>query len=278
MGAVSGDLEQLVDLVGVAQNVVVLTGAGISTDSAIPDFRGPNGVWTKNPSAEKSATLQHYLADPEVRRSAWRNRLDAPLWDAEPNAGHRALVALERLGKLDTLITQNVDGLHQAAGTDPAKVVEIHGTAREVVCMSCDYRAPMADALQRVRAGEADPECPRCGGILKSATISFGQGLVASDLRRSEDAASRADLLIAIGSTLSVFPVAGVVPLARSNGADVAIINGEPTGMDHLGTVVIRGSISDVLVDLVDALSRDALSPDALSSDALSPDALPPDA
>ncbi len=155
------------------------------------------------------------------------------------------------MGKLDTLITQNVDGLHQAAGTDPARVVEIHGTAREVVCMSCDYRAPMSEVLERVRAGEPDPECPRCAGVLKSATISFGQGLVAGDLARAEAAALSADLLLAIGSTLAVFPVAGVVPLARSNGAEVVIINGSDTAMDELASAVIRGSISPVLTELV---------------------------
>ena len=157
----------------------MLTGAGISTDSGIPDFRGPKGVWTRNPEAEKRATLQHYMSDPQVRRKAWLDRLDHPAWAAEPNAGHRALVHLERRGKLDTLVTQNIDGLHQAAGSDPERVVEVHGTIREVVCMSCDERAPMQRALDRVRAGEDDPPCRTCGGILKSATISFGQNLVA---------------------------------------------------------------------------------------------------
>src|SRR3954447_1255532 len=130
-----------------AQRVTVLTGAGISTDSGIPDFRGPQGVWTKNPEAEKTATLSYYLSDPEVRKKSWRNRLDSPAWSAEPNGGHRALVDLERQGKLHTLVTQNVDELHQQAGTDPAKVVEIHGTIRQVACLSCGERAPMERAL-----------------------------------------------------------------------------------------------------------------------------------
>ena len=171
------------------ESVVVLTGAGISTDSGIPDFRGPNGVWTKNPKAEKLATLQHYVADPEVRKLAWQTRLDSPAWTAEPNAGHRAIVTLERRGKLHTLVTQNIDELHQRAGTDPARVVEVHGTMRQVVCLACDERAPMERALDRVRAGEEDPACRTCGGILKSATISFGQALVAADLQRAERAA-----------------------------------------------------------------------------------------
>ena len=120
-----------------AQRIVVLTGAGISTDSGIPDFRGPQGVWTKNPEAEKQSTLQNYVADPEVRKRAWQSRLESPAWKAQLNAGHRALVTLERRGKLDTLITQNIDGLHQAAGSSPDRVIEIHGTMREVVCLDC---------------------------------------------------------------------------------------------------------------------------------------------
>ena len=178
------DVQLAATLVAAAQRVVVLTGAGISTDSGIPDFRGPNGVWTKNPAAEKMATLQNYVADPEVRKAAWQNRLHSPNWKAQPNRGHRALAAFEATGRLHMLITQNVDGLHQAAGSDPTNVVEIHGTVREVVCLACDERAPMERALARVEAGEDDPPCRSCGGILKSATISFGQSLVMEDLAR----------------------------------------------------------------------------------------------
>jgi NAD-dependent deacetylase len=234
-----------------AERVVVLTGAGISTDSGIPDFRGPQGVWTKNPQAEKTATLQHYMANPDVRKQAWRNRLESSAWSAEPNAGHRALVALERRGKLHTLVTQNIDELHQRAGTDPGKVVEIHGTMRQVVCMSCGERAPMERALERVRAGEDDPPCRTCGGILKSATISFGQNLVPEDLERSERAAAACDLLLAVGSSLTVYPAAGLVPLARATGARVVIVNAEPTPYDDIADAVLRGSISEVLTGLL---------------------------
>jgi NAD-dependent deacetylase len=236
-----------------ADRVVVLTGAGISTESGIPDFRGPKGVWTRDPQAEKMATLQHYVADPEVRKRAWQSRLESPAWTAQPNAGHRALVTLERRGKLHTLITQNVDGLHQQAGSDPARVVEIHGTMREVVCLSCGERADMQRALVRVRAGEADPPCRTCGGILKSATISFGQGLVADDLDRARAAADTCDLLLAVGSTLSVYPIAGVVPVAKEAGARVVILNAEPTAMDTLADAVLRGSIGEILPRLVAA-------------------------
>jgi NAD-dependent deacetylase len=245
------DFERLVTVVRgwieAAERVVVLTGAGVSTDSGIPDFRGPQGVWTRNPEAEKQSTIQHYVADPEVRRRAWRSRLESPAWSAQPNAGHRALVALERRGKLDTLITQNIDGLHQAAGSSPERVVEVHGTMREVVCLDCGQRAPMERALARVRAGEDDPPCRTCGGILKSATISFGQGLVPEDLRRAEQAARRCDLMLAVGTKLSVWPVAGVVPVAKDSGARVVIVNAESTEMDGMADAVLRGPIGDIL-------------------------------
>ena len=230
-----------------AQAVTVLTGAGISTDSGIPDFRGPNGVWTKNPKAEKMFTLQNYLADPEVRRLSWRNRLESTAWAAAPNDGHRALVELERRGKLHTLVTQNIDELHQKAGTSPARVVEIHGTMRQVVCMSCDERAPMEVALERVRNGEDDPACRTCGGILKSATISFGQNLVEADLLRAQLAAEECDLLLAVGSSLTVYPAAALVPIAKEHGARVVIVNAEPTPYDDIADAVLRRSISEVL-------------------------------
>ena len=236
-----------------SERIVVLTGAGISTDSGIPDFRGPQGVWTKNPGAEKMATLQHYMADREVRVRAWRSRLETFAREREPNAGHRALVELERRGTLHTLITQNVDGLHRLAGSSPDKIVEIHGTIREVVCMACGERAPMERALARVEAGEDDPPCRSCGGILKSATISFGQALVEEDLMRAQIAASECDLMLAVGSTLSVYPIAGVVPVAKRAGARVVIVNAEPTEMDEIADAVLRGSISEILPRLVGA-------------------------
>jgi NAD-dependent deacetylase len=248
---VERQIERVRAWVDESDHVVVLTGAGISTDSGIPDFRGPNGVWTRDPEAEKRATLQHYMADPQVRRRAWRDRLEHPAWTAEPNAGHRAITDLERRGKLDRVISQNVDGLQQAAGTDPARVIEVHGTVHEVVCMSCDERAPMERALDRVRAGEADPHCRTCGGILKSATISFGQNLVPADIEAAASAARRADLLLAVGSTLAVYPVADVVPVARMSGARIVIVNASETAMDHLADVVLRGSISDLLPRVV---------------------------
>jgi len=234
-----------------AKRVVVLTGAGISTDSGIPDFRGPQGLWTKNPKAEKLSDIRYYMSDPEVRRLAWQSRLEHPAWTATPNAGHRALVELERRGKLHALITQNIDELHQLAGNSPEKVIEVHGTVRQVVCMSCDERAPMERALARVRAGEADPPCRSCGGILKSATISFGQALVPEVIDRALQAAAQAEVLLAVGTTLQVYPVAGAVPAAKSAGARVVIINAQPTAMDDLADAVFNDSISEVLPKLV---------------------------
>ena len=230
-----------------AQRIVVLTGAGISTDSGIPDFRGPQGVWTRNPAAEKQSTIQNYLADKEVRKAAWRGRLEHTAWSARPNRGHDALVTLERRGKLHALITQNVDELHQIAGNSPDKVIEVHGTIRRVMCWQCGERAPMEKALARVRAGEEDPACRSCGGILKSDTISFGQALVPEVIDRAMTVAGEADLLLAIGSTLQVYPVAGAVPLAKRAGAKVVIVNAEPTGMDELADAVLRGSIGEIL-------------------------------
>lgn len=240
-------------LVAGAQRIVVLTGAGISTDSGIRDFRGPNGVWTKNPEAERMATLQVYVREPEVRKKAWQNRLHSEVWRATPNDGHRALVTLERTGRLHTLITQNIDGLHQAAGSDPDLVIEVHGTVHEVTCLSCDDRAPMERALDRVRAGEEDPACRSCGGILKSATISFGQNLVEADLLRAFAAAEQCDLFLAIGSSLGVYPAAETVPIALRGGAALVILNGEPTPFDREADVVVHDSISEVLPRIVAA-------------------------
>jgi NAD-dependent deacetylase len=234
-----------------ARSVVVLTGAGISTESGIPDFRGPNGVWTKDPKAEKLSNLYHYMNDPEVRVAAWQARLVHPAWTAEPNAGHLALADLERGGHLDTLVTQNIDGLHQKAGSSPDRVIEIHGTVRQVVCMACAEQAPMERALDRVRAGEADPPCRSCGGILKSATISFGQNLVAEDLIRAEKAARGCDLFLALGTTLTVFPVAALPGMALEGGARLVIANAEPTPYDARADAILRGNLGDVLPQLV---------------------------
>jgi NAD-dependent deacetylase len=235
------------DLVSRGRRVVVLSGAGISTESGIPDYRGPEGVWTKDPEAERLARIEVYLRDAEARKAAWRNRLRSPVWAAKPNAAHRALVDLERQGRLDTLVTQNIDGLHQLAGNDPSKIVEIHGTIREVVCVSCRDRGPAEDALGRVRAGEEDPPCLHCGGILKTATISFGESLVVADLRRAERATLGCDVLLVVGTSLAVYPAAGLVPLAAERGAAVVIVNEEPTPLDGVADAIVHARLGAVL-------------------------------
>src|SRR5687767_14073391 len=233
--------------IAASRAITALTGAGISTDSGIPDFRGPQGVWTRDPKAERLSNIHHYMTDPEVRRLSWRGRLEHPAWQAQPNAGHRALVALEQRGSLRAVVTQNIDGLHQVAGHAPSKVVEVHGTMRDVMCLTCTWRGPAGPVLDRVRDGEADPPCQSCGGILKSATISFGQALVPEVIDAASRAARDADLLLAVGTSLQVYPVAGLVPLAKSFGARVVIVNAEPTPFDDIADAVIRAPIGDVL-------------------------------
>ena len=246
-------LDQVKAWVDDAQRIVVLTGAGISTESGIPDFRGPQGVWTRNPLAEKLSNIHYYMSDPEVRKAAWKSRLEHPAWTAKPNAGHLALAALEKRGKLHALVTQNIDELHQMAGNSPDKVIEVHGTVRKVVCMACGMTAPMQNALDRVRAGEDDPACRHCGGILKSATISFGQALVPEVIERALRSAGEADLFLAIGTTLQVYPIAGAVEIASSVGARIVILNAEETPFDGIADAVIREPIGAVLPELVGA-------------------------
>lgn len=234
-----------------ARRVVALTGAGISTDSGIPDFRGPQGLWTRNPAAEKMSDIRHYLEDPEVRKASWQNRLSSPAWSAQPNPGHLALVELEKRRKLHALITQNIDELHQIAGNSPERVIEVHGTMRRFMCFGCGMRGPMPLALERVRAGEADPHCRDCGGILKSDTISFGQQLVPEVIDRAMRAAAEADLFLALGTSLQVYPVAGAVELARSAGARIVIVNAEATPFDRVADAVFNESISAVLPRII---------------------------
>jgi NAD-dependent deacetylase len=230
-----------------AKRVVALTGAGISTDSGIPDYRGPQGVWTKNPLAEKMSDIRYYMNDPEVRKLSWQSRLASPAYTARPNNGHRALAELEKRGKLHALITQNVDGLHQRAGIPTEKVIEVHGNLHRAMCLSCGWRDDMQIVLARVRAGEEDPACAECGGILKSDTISFGQALIPEVIDRAMQVAAEADVLLAVGSTLQVYPVAGAVPLAKQAGAKLVILNAQPTQFDELADAVLNTSIGEAL-------------------------------
>lgn len=225
------------------RKLAVMTGAGISTDSGIPDFRGPQGVWTRNPGAEKLSTFQAYLADPQVRRRSWQARLAHPAWSAQPNAAHQALARLAGSAIDTRVITQNIDELHQRAGTPRGRVIELHGTMFAVVCTGCGERTPMAGVLARVRAGEDDPPCPGCGGILKSATVMFGQPLDPQTLRQAAAAASGCDLFLAIGSTLTVEPAASLCAVAVRAGARLVIVNRDPTPYDPAALSVIREPI-----------------------------------
>ena len=233
--------------VDAAERVVVLTGAGISTESGIPDFRGPKGLWTRDPEAEKLSDIRYYMSDGEIRKKAWQARLVHPAWEAQPNRGHEAIVALERRGKLHALITQNVDGLHQKAGNSPERVIEVHGTVHKVICMSCGWKGPMQETLLRLLTGEDDPPCKLCGGILKSDTISFGQNLIPEVIARAMRSAAEADCFIAVGSSLQVYPIAGAVSEAKSAGARVVIVNAEPTPYDDIADAVISEAIGQTL-------------------------------
>jgi NAD-dependent deacetylase len=234
-----------------SSRIVVLTGAGISTESGLPDFRGPQGLWTKDPDAEKLSDIRYYMSDSEIRKKAWRQRLEMLSRLAEPNRGHLAIVELERRGTLHAVVTQNIDGLHQKAGTSPDLVIEVHGTVRKVRCMRCTWKGPMEETLARVTAGESDPPCLQCGGILKSDTISFGQALVPAVISRAMRAAETADLLLAVGTSLQVYPIAGAVPAAHAAAARVVILNGEPTPFDEMADAVLGGSIGEMLPQLL---------------------------
>lgn len=246
-------LDKARELIESATRVVVLTGAGISTDSGIPDFRGPQGVWTLNPKAERMSDIRYYVSDPEVRRLSWQSRLAHPAWSAHPNAGHRALVHLEQRGKLHALVTQNIDGLHQRAGNSASLVIEVHGTLHKAICLSCGWRGPMQSVLERVRAGDEDPSCETCNGILKSDTISFGQALVPQVIERAMRVATETDCLLAVGTSLQVYPIAAAVPAAKAAGASLVILNAQPTPFDEIADVKLTTGIGEALPALCGA-------------------------
>lgn len=236
--------------------IAVLTGAGISTDSGIPDYRGPQGLWRRDPEAGKLVTYAYYMADPEIRRRSWRMRRDSPAWRARPNAAHEALARLAREGVPVRVITQNVDGLHQRAGLPEHDVLELHGTSRTVVCTRCAARTAMADALARVGEGEEDPPCRECGGILKSATVMFGQSLDPAVLGEAVAVARACDIFLAVGTSLRVRPAASLAGLAAGHGARLLVVNAEPTPYDPLAERVVRAPISEALPPLLAELTR----------------------
>ncbi|MGW7254343.1 SIR2 family NAD-dependent protein deacylase [Streptomyces sp. NPDC054834] len=237
--------------------VALLSGAGISTDSGIPDYRGPGGLWRRDPEAEKLVTYEFYMGDPEIRRRSWQMRRKNRTLKAEPNAAHRAVAELERAGFPVRVITQNVDGLHQLAGLPARKVLELHGTARSVVCTNCHARGPMEDALARVEAGEEDPPCRECGGVLKSATVMFGERLDPVVLGDALAVSKACQVFIAVGSSLQVQPAAGLVGVAADHGARLIIVNAEPTPYDELAEEVVREPIGTALPRLLSAMTQE---------------------
>jgi NAD-dependent deacetylase len=248
-------------LVAESPRVLVFSGAGISTSSGIPDFRGPNGVWTKNPQAEAASHFDNYVASPEVRQGSWARLLAHADSPPEPNAAHYALAQFQSTKRLSAIITQNTDGLHLAAGTDPKNLIEIHGHVRTARCLRCAVVYNTADVLARVRAGDLDPHClgdaaDPCGGILATSIVRFGEELRPFDVARSMALARSASLLICVGSTLSVYPAASLVPTARGHGAQLLIINAQPTEYDARATYVLRGDITEVLPAVLGTLPQ----------------------
>lgn len=232
------------DLIKTAERIFVLAGAGLSTESGIADFRGPNGMWTKNPGAAKMFDAQAYASDPALRRSAWQMRRESPIRTADPNQGHQALFDWERSGRYVTIATQNIDGLQQRTGS--GSVLELHGTFREVRCLSCGARSPSEPVLQRVDAGDPDPACPLCDGVLRTNTVAFGESLDPMTLYAAQEAATGADVAFAIGSSLVVEPAAGLIGYAAGH-CPVVIINADPTPYDALALARISGQIGPVL-------------------------------
>lgn len=234
-------IEWLTEQVAAAAHVFVLSGAGLSTGSGIPDFRGPNGLYTRYPAAARMFDLDAYVREPAVRIAAWRFRMDGGIAEAQPNAGHRAIASWQAPHRRVSVATQNIDGLHQRGGS--SDVLELHGTFWATQCLSCGDRRPIDEAFDRVRDGEEDPDCRECGGIIRTATVAFGQSLDPEVLGAAVTAARTADLAVAVGSSLEVQPAASLCSVAVEAGVPLAVVNAEPTPYDAMATVVVRGDI-----------------------------------
>jgi len=247
-------MAQLADMVEVAATVVPFTGAGISTECGIPDFRSPGGIWSRN----RPIPFDEFLASQEARNESWRRRfaMAGQFAAARPGRGHRALASLYRAGKVPAVITQNIDNLHQASGISSAHVVELHGNTTYARCLDCAERYELAWVRARMDAGNGcAPDCPACGGFIKTATISFGQAMPHAAMQRAQELARACDLFLAIGSSLVVWPAAGFPRLAKRNGARLVILNREPTDFDDIADLVVHADIGAVLEPFMGRMS-----------------------
>lgn len=249
---VAGEIQRLADLIRSSRRAVVFTGAGISTESGIPDFRSPGGIWTKMMPVE----FQDYIADPQARRVSWQRRFEMEdTWNAvQPNDGHKAVAELVAQGRVSHVITQNIDALHQAAGVPDVAVIELHGNTRYAKCLDCGGRVEIPDIRAHFeRHGDA-PDCADCGGIVKTATISFGQPMPEAEMMRAEAATLACDLMLVLGSSLAVFPAAGFPILAKRNGARLGIVNRDETPQDRFADLVINAGIGPTMRAVVEIL------------------------
>jgi NAD-dependent deacetylase len=245
------EIERLAQLIMESKKIVVFTGAGISTESGIPDFRGPGGIWSRYDPED--FTIQKFLSSPAARKNIWKISAESGLLtEAEPNPAHHAIAELHQLGKLDCVITQNIDNLHQKAGVPEDKVFELHGNTRWAVCLSCRRRFPMPEVLQKIKEGIEVPDCPDCYGILKPDAVLFGEMLPEETLREAARRSQNCDLFIVIGSTLIVYPAAYMPTYARDAGAKLAILNLTPTPLDNYATVVIQGGAGEIMSRLME--------------------------
>ena len=238
-------ISNLREILEKSERIAVFTGAGISTESGIPDFRSPNGIWSKMAPIQ----FQDFMSSEEQRKEAWRRKIiiDKDFKKAEPNRGHRAVAELVRSGRCFCVITQNIDGLHQLSGIPPEKIIEIHGNGTYATCLGCDKRFELEPIYAAFNRDETTPRCDACNGIVKTATISFGQAMPEAEMERAAYAAKRCDLMIAIGSSLVVYPAAGFPIAAKRSGAQFVIINREETEQDQIADLVINAEIGETL-------------------------------
>jgi NAD-dependent deacetylase len=245
------EIEQLAQLIVESKKTVVFTGAGISTESGIPDFRSPGGIWSRYDPED--FTIQRFLSGPDARKRIWKMSTESGLLiEAEPNPAHYAIARLHQMGKLDCVITQNIDNLHQKAGVPDDKVFELHGNMGWVVCLSCHRRFPMPEILQKIKEGIEVPDCPECQGILKPDAVFFGEALPQETLHEAIHRSRHCNLFIVVGSTLLIYPAAYIPTYAAEVGAKLSIINLTPTPFDNYAAVIIRGKAGDVMSNVVE--------------------------